>query len=90
MFYSRVSEADGAHVPVQIEETEDFVRRESQELERILSSDCVSFASFDFGWDVSLEASAPYNVFPASLLKVCGEIGISLIIRVYPEREEME
>ncbi len=82
-FNYTVSEADGDHVPQQIEDAERFMRSHLDDLIDLLSYDGVESSILDFGWELTKDARFPWNRFPSSLLTLCGKVGLDIDVSIY-------
>jgi hypothetical protein len=87
-FNHTVSDADGDHVPVQVEETMTFLSRHLDSLVALRKCPGVECATLDFGWSMPSSKSGQWNTFPASLLALCGEADIDLVVSVYLTESE--
>lgn len=87
-FNFTISDADGDQVPVQIEESEHFLSRNIDSIQRLRESDAVEGLTLDFSWDFPVTSIGQFNTFPSSLLRECGRLGIDIEISVYATAED--
>jgi hypothetical protein len=82
-FNLTISDADGDHVPVQIEESMQFLSQNRDALKRISDLPGVEIFCVDFSWDFPSTSIGQFNWFPASLAELCGSLGIDIKVSVY-------
>jgi hypothetical protein len=82
-FSCTVSDADGDHVPVQIEETARFLSDNTATLQTLRTSDGVEHIAMDFSWNFPTTSFAQYNRFSHALLGLCSALAIDLEVSVY-------
>ena len=70
-------------MPQQIEEVERFLSTHLEELCELRTRPGVECAQLDFGWDVPGRALVQWNVFPRSLLALCAQANLDLVVSVY-------
>jgi hypothetical protein len=78
-----VSDADGGHVPRQIQDAELFLSSHVTELTELLSRPGVDGGVLDFGWDIPRDAIGQWNRFPSSLLMLCARANLEIEVGVY-------
>lgn len=84
-----VCDDNGDHIPLQIQAAEGFIVENNKLLVSLMTQGFVESASLDFCWKIPRHRLASYNVFPPSLLRLCGELGISLEISLYLSSGEL-
>jgi hypothetical protein len=82
-FNFTISDADGDHVPVQIEETARFLSHSTVALQALRTFEGVERLVVDVSWDLPTSSSGQYNRFPHALLGLCGALAIDLEVSVY-------
>ena len=82
-FNYTVSDADGAHVPLQISDAEIFLSAHGDELRVLLAGDGINDACLDFGWEFPDDSLGQFNKFPHSLLHKCADLRIAIEVSVY-------
>ena len=78
-----ISEADGARVPVQIDEVIAFLSEHRDEIINLRSRPGVESAMLDFMWSIPEDSSGQWNRFPVALLELCVELGLEIEVSVY-------
>jgi len=81
-FHVSASEADGDKVPLQIEELLAFIEKHENSLRHIADRDDVEQYCFDFDWWLPVTSVMQYNLFPPKLLRLLGELGITMVVTV--------
>jgi hypothetical protein len=84
-----LSESDGDFVPMQIEDAEIYLRAYKDTLKPLIARPDVDEAYIDFAWWFPVGkrgAHLQYNFFPPTLLSVCGELGLSIVVSVYADK----
>jgi hypothetical protein len=85
-FTVTASDADFENLPGQIRDTIIFLREHASELSTLRNFLGVAGIRVDFGFNNRVdgqECAVQVDVFPAELLKLCGEFGIDLLISQY-------
>ena len=85
-FTVTASDADFDNLPDQINDTISFLRKHSSELTKLKTFPGVAGMRVDFGFNNRMNGETcvvQVDVFPAELLKLCGEFGIDLMISQY-------
>jgi Domain of unknown function (DUF4279) len=81
------SSADFNQLDKQIQDTIEFLRSNKEKLCHIAVTKEVDFATLDFGIELRIDFERvvyQFEHFPAELLRLAGELGISLDISLYP------
>jgi len=82
-FHVAASEADFADLPGQIDDAVHFLKKHESELRRLVQFPGVDGVSLDFGI-VRRDVVVQSDDFPATLLALMGELGVSLMVSSYP------
>jgi hypothetical protein len=82
-FNLTISDADGDHVPAQIEETARFLSHSTVALQALRTLEGVERLIVDVSWDLPTTSAGQYNRFPHALLGLCGALAIDLEVSVY-------
>ena len=85
-----VSEADGDHVPVQIEDSNKFLVANRDEIRRLVSFPGVEVVCLDFGWDFPHRSWSQFNFFPVELLRECAALGVAIEVSIYDSESPNE
>jgi hypothetical protein len=78
-----VSEASGTEVPVQIDESVHFLLQHFESIRRLRQSPGVETLTLDFSWDFPSTRWGQFNRFSNSLLQLCAELEIDIVVSVY-------
>ena len=82
-FLLEVSPNDGDHVPLQVEAAIRFLQSHRADIAAVVRCAEVESAYLDFMWCFPDSSCGQYNAFPAELLGLCSEVGLSIVISVY-------
>jgi hypothetical protein len=82
-FNLMISDADGDCVPVQIEESSQFLSQNKDAIIGMRQLPGVEELCVDFSWDFPSTSIGQYNRFPCSFVKLCGILGIDIEVSVY-------
>lgn len=82
-----VSEADFSQLAEQIEDVTSFLRQNLEQVKLLASFPGVEGTVLDFGAEIYPPGWASFT-FPAALLALAGETGVSLCLSVYPTDKE--
>ncbi|MRR56813.1 MAG: hypothetical protein EG824_01155 [Deltaproteobacteria bacterium] len=83
------SEADFSQLSEQIEEASSFLCQNLEQVKFLASFCGIESAVLDFGAEIYPPGWASFT-FPAPLLTLAGEAGVSLCLSVYPVRNEKD
>lgn len=81
------SEADFSQLAEQIEDVTSFLRQNLEQIKLLAAFPGVEGAVLDFGAEIYPPGWASFT-FPAALLALAGEAGVSLCLSVYPTDKE--
>lgn len=81
------SAADFSQLAKQIEDATSFLRQNLEQIKLLASFPGVKFAVLDFGTEIYPPGWASFT-FPAALIALAGEAGVSLCLSVYPTEKE--
>jgi len=85
-----VSDAEWSDLPAQVEDAERFLAFQRVELERLAATPGVSDLVLDFPIELRIGGSivAQFDRFPASLVRLAGELGLALELSLYPAKDD--
>lgn len=82
-FNLTISDADGDRVPVQINESLQFLTQNKVAIARMRELPGVESVGVDFSWDFPLTGGAQFNCFQHPFVSLCGTLGIDIEVSVY-------
>jgi hypothetical protein len=88
-----VSGAPMNDLPSQVADAEDFLRLHRAEIERLAKTPQITELALDFPIELRMGlpgVSAQFDRFPASLVRLAGELGLGLELSIYPRSEPAE
>jgi hypothetical protein len=86
-FHVGVSDADFNDLPGQIDDTIRFLERRQAELRRLVSFPGVERVRLDFGIE-RRDVAVQRDSFPPDLLRLIGQLGLHLVVSLYPISNE--
>ncbi len=78
-----ISDSDGDCVPAQIRESFLFLSQNMDAIKAIQELAGVEDLCVDFSWNFPKTSIGQYNRFPATLVQLCGTLGIDIEVSVY-------
>jgi hypothetical protein len=88
-----VSNAPMNDLPSQVADAEDFLRLHRAEIEQLAKTPQITELALDFPIELRMGlpgVAAQFDRFPASLVRLAGELGLGLELSIYPRSESVE